>query len=403
MSAVYRPSERAPSSRASSRRSEPPPPYSMHPPSHASHPRSCPSSRHSSLSQPPPSDRSSPSTSAIREGPPTTPCPCPTPINAILPTTHASALHLAQHLVSINPTNAQATRDKLRLINHVRSLGVDCTDFNLSHWGPLKPNPDRHKIPDMQSWTVRAQMNYYLNDFANFEKDATTAQPPSFWREAIDTYNVMARCFETMGCMACQHHLKLGGGAAVEANMAVFDKMKACHDRRTGHRYAGGCCGNGAYLVDGAGMEMVETAESTRSAPRERLVFRDGSGVGGGGGGAGSRSAKGESRTAGDGKTVYLPGSYVSESRRGSARSGSRKDSQAGSAHSSHRSGRSKYDRSEASGWIKPTARSEMGVPASVAGSGRSEGNTSSILPGESSSGYAERQGDGRRKGIERR
>jgi len=242
-------------------------------------------------------------------------------------------------------------------------------------------------------------MNYYLNDLANFSNDLTNAQPPSFWREAIDTYNVMARCFETMGCMSCQHHLKLGGGAAVEANIAVFEDMKACHDRRAGHRYAGGCCGNGAYLVDGGGMEMVETAESTRSAPRERFVFRDGSGVGVGGGGAGLRSAKGESRTAGDGKTVYLPGSYVPESRHGSARSGSRKDSQAGS----HRSGRRKYDRSEASGWLKPTARSETGVPASVAGSGRSEGNTSSILPGESSPGYAERQGDRRRKGIERR
>jgi len=178
--------------------------------------------------------------------------------------------------------------------------------------------------------------------------------------------------------------------------MAVFEEMKACHDRRTGHGYAGGCCGDGAYLVEGGGVEMVETAGNARSAPRERFVFRDGSGV------AGDRSRRsGSASGAADGKTVYLPGSYVSESRR----SGSRKVSHAGSAHGSRRSGRrTVHDRSEASGWLKPTARSERGVPpGSVAGSARSEGNTSSILPGESYSGYGERQRDRRRRGVERR
>jgi len=232
-------------------------------------------------------------------------------------------------------------------------------------------------------------MNYYLHDFGAFEQDPTTAQPPAFWRDAIDTYTVMARCFETMGCGPCQHYLRLGGGEPVQANMAVFEEMKACHDRRTGHRYAGGCCGDGAYLVEGVGVEMVETAGS---APRERFVFRDGSGV------AGDRSGRSGSWSgAADGKTVYLPGSYVW---------GSRRSGGVGSAHGGRRSGRRMvYGRSEASGWLEPTARSERGVPpaTSVAGSARSEGNTSSILPGESYSGYGERQRDRRRRGMEQR
>lgn len=195
--------------------------------------------------------------------------------------------------------------------------------------------------------------------------------------------------------------------------MQAFEELKACHDRRTGHSYAGGCCGNGAYLVDGGGVEMVEDPESVRAEqPVERFVFKDGETAGGSG-----RGSRGGSRAGwvDDAKTIYLPGSYVAESRHGSARSGSHRPSHAASQHSSHRSNassRSKYDRSEASGWLKPTARSERGVPAgvvssarpggktaSVAGTARSEGNTSSILPGESCPGFNDRQAKRRKRG----
>ena len=79
------------------------------------------------------------------------------------------------------------------------------------------------------------------------------------------------------------------------------------------------------------------------------------------------------------GRTVYLPSQRVPVGSKASRASGASRASTA------------------RQGWLPPTARSERGVPVNVAAAPSvvaSEGNTSSILPGESMSQYTPRQED---------
>ncbi|KAK5941218.1 hypothetical protein PMZ80_006495 [Knufia obscura] len=431
MSIVYLPTDRAPGSRTSSHQQHPTPlpPYSARPSTHHSHATSHASPRrpshHSQASSHASSQRSSstqhsyphppqsshtrapshhptthsqpqfgpPITGPILSGPPTNLCTCTIdPNDPSHQSNRATALHLAKHMIDIVPYDADRVHQKLDAINTLRSRGINCTNVGSPHWGPLTIQPNPYATPDMAGWTVRAQLNYYLKSFSDSLADPTSTRPQERSREGQEIFTIMARCVETLGCMDCRHNFGLGanGGNPAEMN-ACWREMERCHERRTGHEYAGGCCGNGAYLVEG------EMSVVGNSRPRERFVLEEGSRSG-----VGSRSGRSQATDRG---TIYLPGSYVPESRGGSARSGSRREShagrsqQSGASRQSGTSGRSKYDRSEASGWIKPSARSERGVPGSVAASGRSEGNTTSIMPGESYGGYGERQGERRRDG----
>ena len=411
---IYLPSERVSSSMASFHRPHPPLAYSSRPPSHHSDTKSRTSSRHYSSHSPTPSRHTShapsyhssshthpqlknspPITYPIHEGPPTTLCTFSKTLVELNPNNRTEGLHFAKHVAALNPLDASGVKSKLFHIALLRRRGIDCTDIGLNHWGQLTPDPFGGKVPNMSDWTVRAQLEYYLADFERWEKVPPPGTEAAFWREARETYAGLTRCIDTMGCMDCRHDRTLKGNPGrLAAKMEIFEEMVACHDRRTGHGYAPGCCGNGACW-GGGDMEMIERAGSVQGMPRERSVLQDGGSV------AASRRESERQSVSGsadvDSRPVPLSGSSVSYSRYGSQWGGNRRDSQVGSSHGRHVSSRSRYDRSEASGWLKPTCRSERGVPGSVAGSGVSEGDISSILPGESFGGYGERQRERRR------
>lgn len=350
-------SQPAPSSHShrSSDHSKPAWPPSYHSSKQSSHSgmssTSAPSSHHA---------QSHISSSTLRSGPPIKLCECKERWVSGDKPTREDAIHTAKHLVGWIPDDSEDETNKLTLIRHCLKMGVEPSTIGTTHWGVLAPDPDTWRnaaagLPNMTRWTVGEQMDYWCEKLPQKNSEGYD----------IHTY---ARIFKTMGCWNCRHHLKLDLFSQGNFEGAV-DGCIACHNRRTGHQYRSGCCGGGAYLDDSPqGYLTFESNGSARSGSQARA------------------------------KSWYTMGGYVPESRR------SRSSKRSGKTGSSHRSRASRYDRSQASGWLPPKARSEQGVPAStvLGRSVKSEGNTSTILPGESQYGYNQRQDERRAKGQAR-
>lgn len=287
----------------------------------------------------------------------------------------AAYIHTAKHLVNFYPENQEEIELKLFLIQTCKMNGVDCTDVGVSHWGMLGPNPDMHHlgtgIVNMRNWTLAEQIQYFRKEFL----------PPG-----DDCMDKFESAMQTFGCLNHRHYgLTIGELLDDEADKQHFKdflaERKACHQRRTGHQYQGGCCGRGTYFSEGGGeFQSYGDGSSRRSGPSRSVRF-DMSGI-----------------------TRSMASGTGSRSRQPSARTGSGRPSQSGGSgghaqqQSTRSGGHTSGSRTSQANWRPPNARSEHGVPANqvLGGGGRSlhaSENTSSILPGESMAAFNERQG----------
>lgn len=283
--------------------------------------------------------------------------------------------HLAKHAVHDIPDNAQERESKLVMIQICRFFGVEPADIGLTHWGMLAPDPSRYHIdshiPNMRHWTVEVQIRYYEEDDNDIPKD----------QSIIDG---LRAAYRTLGCLNHRHYiLPFGESANSERLMAEGQAAAiACHERRTGHRYQGGCCGGGTYLTGSEGDTRVYSGSrsGTQSRSSRSARFDMGSVAASMAWGAGSRTRHSSGRSG---------GGHTSHSHSGGGES--RRPSQSHSAHS-----QSSRSRTSQAGWRPPNSRSEHGVSVErVLGTAQSlhaSENVSTILPGESMAGFNDRQ-----------